>query len=291
MFLFNKYHTWYNNIVQAAKSRSLTEKFDRHHIIPKSLGGSNDHNNIVKLTYREHFICHWLLTKFTTGDSKRKMVFAAWQQSRPAKHKNLHITSRTYAHLRSMLSETYTGIKRSPFSEKTKENMRRGAKNRKKVEYSTERIEQLRQLAISRKGIPLSDDHKEKISGALRGREFSKDHKRKISDAKTGKSRQPFSIEWREKISISNKGKTASSETRKKMSESNKGKNLGKPGPNPGIPRSDEVKRKISETKRNAPDLICPHCGKIGKGGNMKRYHFEECKSLIKDIRAIPPTD
>lgn len=37
---------------------------ERHHIIPKSIGGTNDTSNIAILTYREHFIAHWLLTKF-----------------------------------------------------------------------------------------------------------------------------------------------------------------------------------------------------------------------------------
>ena len=23
---------------------------------------------------------------------------------------------------------------------------------------------------------------------------------------------------------------------------------------------------------------ICPHCGKEGRGGNMTRYHFDNCK-------------
>lgn len=27
------------------------------------------------------------------------------------------------------------------------------------------------------------------------------------------------------------------------------------------------------------PDVTCPHCGKVGSGGNMKRYHFDNCKS------------
>lgn len=26
-------------------------------------------------------------------------------------------------------------------------------------------------------------------------------------------------------------------------------------------------------------ESICPHCGLIGKGGNMKRYHFDNCKN------------
>jgi hypothetical protein len=43
-----------------------------HHILPKSFGG----NNIVCLTFKEHYICHLLLPKFTIGKDKMKMCFA-----------------------------------------------------------------------------------------------------------------------------------------------------------------------------------------------------------------------
>lgn len=34
---------------------------ERHHIIPKSCGGSNEDNNLIDLFAREHFIAHKLL--------------------------------------------------------------------------------------------------------------------------------------------------------------------------------------------------------------------------------------
>ena len=38
---------------------------ERHHIIPKSIGGSNSSYNLVNLTAKEHFIAHRLLEKLT----------------------------------------------------------------------------------------------------------------------------------------------------------------------------------------------------------------------------------
>lgn len=78
MYLDNKYTIVYNNIISRAKARVLDGYGENHHIIPKSLGGSNDKNNLVKLTAREHFICHLLLTKMVTGKAKRSMTFAVW---------------------------------------------------------------------------------------------------------------------------------------------------------------------------------------------------------------------
>ena len=76
MYLDNKYTIVYNNIVNTAKSRVLGGYGERHHIIPKCLGGTNDKNNIVKLTAREHFICHRLLVKMVEGKAVFQMMKA-----------------------------------------------------------------------------------------------------------------------------------------------------------------------------------------------------------------------
>ena len=76
MYLHNKYTTRYYNIIDRAKNRIINTYTERHHIIPRSLGGNNETSNIATLTGREHFICHWLLTKMTQGKSRNKMVYA-----------------------------------------------------------------------------------------------------------------------------------------------------------------------------------------------------------------------
>ena len=78
MYLQNKYTHWYYNIINAAKTRPINGYTEKHHIIPKSLGGTNDKTNIVALTAKEHFICHRLLTKMVTSEFKSKMVYALW---------------------------------------------------------------------------------------------------------------------------------------------------------------------------------------------------------------------
>lgn len=49
------------------------------------------------------------------------------------------------------------------------------------------------------------------------------------------------------------------------------------------IPRTEEVKNKISETKKGVKQQIvtCPHCKKEGGISNMKRHHFDNCKLKI----------
>jgi hypothetical protein len=78
MYLQNKYTYWYYNIIQHAQTRLLSEDvyIEKHHIVPRSLGGNNAKSNIVNLTAREHFICHLLLTKMTIGNAMYKMIHA-----------------------------------------------------------------------------------------------------------------------------------------------------------------------------------------------------------------------
>ena len=78
MFIENKYHAMYLKIIENAKKRILpkTIKIEKHHIIPRSLGRKDVSTNIVKVTPREHFICHRILARMTVGVDKSKMNLA-----------------------------------------------------------------------------------------------------------------------------------------------------------------------------------------------------------------------
>lgn len=53
----------YYRIIENRLVNPLNGYTELHHIIPKSLGGSNSKDNLVRLSAREHFVCHWLLVK------------------------------------------------------------------------------------------------------------------------------------------------------------------------------------------------------------------------------------
>ena len=76
LFIDNKYTVWYNSIVNRAQNRTISGYVEKHHIIPKSFGGSNKKENLVVLTAREHYVCHLLLTKMVSGKYRAKMIFA-----------------------------------------------------------------------------------------------------------------------------------------------------------------------------------------------------------------------
>ena len=66
LFKDNKYTRIYYQLIDKRKNDRLLKEdvyCESHHIIPKSLGGSNEPDNLVNLLPREHFLAHLLLTK------------------------------------------------------------------------------------------------------------------------------------------------------------------------------------------------------------------------------------
>ena len=59
----------------------------------------------------------------------------------------------------------------------------------------------------------------------------------------------------------------------------NNGKN-NKRVPETNIPKGF-VKGRFKDYKLKRIERTCPHCGKVGKGPNMKRYHFDKCKKVL----------
>lgn len=115
LFISNKYTKVYFSIINNAKNKHYSGYTESHHIIPKSLGGTNNIDNLVSLSGREHFVCHWLLTKMVSGLSKSKMVFAlnCMLNRKNATMDRYAPTSRLYEQMRSMLSEAHKLIRRS----------------------------------------------------------------------------------------------------------------------------------------------------------------------------------
>lgn len=147
MYLTNKYTKWYKNIVAKATKRvNQNEYLEAHHIIPDCFfinrsrkgtpgwieGDPNDRNNIVFLTAKEHFICHRLLPKMTTGRAKISMAYAVWQMTMMSGRDRYVPTARTYETLKKQISESRKGV---PISEEQKAKLRgpKTAEHRAKI--------------------------------------------------------------------------------------------------------------------------------------------------------------
>ena len=50
------YKRIHNNIIERAKNRTLKGYKERHHIVPRCMGGTDEPENLVELTPEEHFV-------------------------------------------------------------------------------------------------------------------------------------------------------------------------------------------------------------------------------------------
>ena len=72
------YSKLYSRFIESKKIRTLIKQkgYEFHHILPKCLGGSNQKDNLVKLTHKEHLKAHEYLAKMYSGEAKLKMEIA-----------------------------------------------------------------------------------------------------------------------------------------------------------------------------------------------------------------------
>ena len=196
MFIENKYKVWHDKIIARAKNRTLEGYKEVHHIIPKSCGGSNDKDNIVNLTAREHYIIHLLLPYCTSGNAKHKMLNAfifMTSKSRFCK-RDYKIHSRVYQKLRSEFAASLKGRRLTP--------------------------EWKAKISKTLTGTKLPELTKKKISLANMGREVSEKNKLALSIRSIGNKYnlgKKTSLETKRKLSIINTGKKHTEETKVKI--------------------------------------------------------------------------
>lgn len=167
------YQRIYDQIIDRAKQRKLEGYKERHHIIPKCMGGSNKEDNLIELTAREHFICHWILCRIYPEN--KKLAHAFWfmsKQNSPTQQRDYIVSSRTYA-------EAVSNLK---FTEEHKENIRKTRVGKKTIVHpGTKEIKY-----VLAKDLQIWIDRGWENTNYTKGRLFSESHRSKIG-ANTGK--------------------------------------------------------------------------------------------------------
>ena len=250
------YKRIYNEIVKNRKLNKFDGYTENHHIIPKSCGGSDEKENLVELSAREHFICHYLLTKIYKPKTKEfySMVKAFSMMSCSSDNQERYINSRLYESNRKYMSEamsqSYSGIKHSQYGTCWINNGLESKKIKKEL------LQDFVDTGWVKGRINVFTDEQKMIISV---RSKNMEHKSR-----------PQTEETKQKLSLANKGKKLSDEYKLKISKSLIGKNIGKTFPN--RKKRDGVDFKI---------VTCPHCNKEGKSIGMTRWHFENCKLKI----------
>lgn len=144
------YKRIYDELIVRAQRRAKPKGYtERHHIIPRSLGGSDDQFNLIDLTAREHFIAHMCLS-FIYGGSQWYAI---------SMMKGRYNNSKLYEIARKQFVLTRKNV---PLSEEHSKKVVAALK----ITMTPEKIKQ-RGIAISlsKKGKPLSDNNKNALRG------------------------------------------------------------------------------------------------------------------------------
>jgi len=197
----------YNTLIFRAKWRKLEGYVEKHHAIPRCLGGTNDAGNLVKLTAEEHFVAHQLLVKIYPENEN--LIFALILMSGLENKKRC--VNKLYGWIRKKVSVNRTGV---PKTESHKEKLR--ICNLGKIQ--SESTKNKRSLANT--GHTVSEETRNKIRESLKGVKHSKERIDKMAVSKTGSKQSKKTIEKRIN---SNKGKIRSEQSRINISNGRKG--------------------------------------------------------------------
>jgi len=196
------YRKHYDLLINRAKARDLGANIyvEKHHIVPKCLGGSNNIDNIVKLTPREHFVAHQLLVKIYPESPR--LAYAAFLMTQ-SNSKYSRVNNRLYGWLKESLSvsikgknnpmygKTHTPETRKRISEATKGRKLYGEKNGMFGKTHTKEAKEKMSKTFQEKGHPWlgrkhSEETKAKMSKNARKRIVSYSTRLKKSDQQKG---------------------------------------------------------------------------------------------------------
>lgn len=114
------YRKLHDLIIEKSRNRPKPGSYEKHHIIPKCLGGLDLKENIVFLTHREHFIIHFLLIKLYPRVNKLIFAFIL-MKGNPSKKR--YFNSKLYRSAREKQVRIFKGKARSA---EVKEKIRQG---------------------------------------------------------------------------------------------------------------------------------------------------------------------
>ena len=182
----NKYRNIYLRLIvrcQAMTEDELSGYNEKHHIIPKCLGGCDEIYNLVLMPVRYHIMAHILLFKVFPDNTKIAYAVNSMINGKNKWRKECIIekfSTRVIASIREEFILSVSGENNpnfgKPRSEETKKRLSDAALNRS--EEAKERIRKARALAGYH---PLSQETKNKLSLKLKGRKLSEETKEKLS--------------------------------------------------------------------------------------------------------------
>lgn len=100
----------YEALISRARGRDSFGVFEKHHIIPRCLGGSDERSNIVRLTPEEHYLAHQILMRIHPRNEKLALAALMMTTSRQGTSRS---ANKLYGWVRRKAVEARKGIPRS----------------------------------------------------------------------------------------------------------------------------------------------------------------------------------
>ena len=190
MLVSMNYQKVYDDLIAKCQARQSIDGYkERHHITPKSLGGSNDPSNLVDLTAREHFVAHFLLAKLHGGNQ--------WSSiKRMRGNDDFYINSRLYEVARREVAKaTSLRFKGVAKSEETRAKMSTSARKHHGTDLKPAKIKRGEEGYVSPlKGVPRPTPWRVGAVPANKGIPASEETRAKLSAAKKGRKQTPEQI-------------------------------------------------------------------------------------------------
>ena len=153
------------------------EYHERHHITPKSIGGSDNEDNLIDLYAREHYTAHKLLAE--ENPQNEKLLFALWSMSfKSSTTEDRYIlTPEEYEEAKKAFSKVQSEVKKELFANKENhpmygkhhsEEAKRKMSEAKKGKPSCNRGKKLsekQKKILNRSGTKWSKEQHEKMDG------------------------------------------------------------------------------------------------------------------------------
>jgi hypothetical protein len=136
------YSLHYTRLIERSRSRVLEGYKERHHIVPRCLGGTDDKSNIAVLTAEEHFVAHQLLVKMYPGN--RDLVYAT--QLMTLHQTDRRVNNKLFGWLRKRMGETMS-VQMKAYQKEF--GHPKGMKDKKQTESTKKQISASQKIAMT----------------------------------------------------------------------------------------------------------------------------------------------
>lgn len=241
----SKYWKYYMILITYRSTHPISNNMytEQHHYIPRCCDGNI--NDVVELTFREHFIAHRLLSKCSKNNYKKSLLYAIrFMQCSGNNPNRPKLNSRQYNSIKHTLKNIY-----------------------KQFGHPRGML-----------GKTHTPEYKQRISDRMTG-ENHFNYNKKLKNSTKLKISESVAKYYEENGTKPETCKKIS-EALKNFYKNNINPNLGKKRTKPYKEYTEQSKQNMSTSAKKRASILytCPHCSKQTNDLNAKRWHFDKCK-------------